>query len=83
MCFLLKNYLLVESVYLFIRCNKTKFFLRNTVNSDRNDVNKQNRHTKHLQKDSTGRGGPTISLHDFEFLFFNSARKASKDSNTF
>ena len=83
MCFLLKNYLLIESVYLFIRCNKTKFFQRNTVNTDRNDVNKQSRHTKHLEKDSTGRGVPTISLHAFEFLFFDSARKASKDVDTF
>ena len=57
MCFLLKNYLLVESVYLFIRCNKTKFFQQKTINIDRNDVNKQNRDTKPLEKDNTGRGG--------------------------
>ena len=57
MCFLLKNYLLVESVYLFIRCNNTTFFQQNTINIDRNDVNKQNRDTKHLAKDNTGRGG--------------------------
>ena len=56
MCFLLKNYLLVESVYLFIRCNNTTFFQQNTINIDRNDVNKQNRDTKHLAKDNTGRG---------------------------
>ena len=88
MCFLLKNYLLVESVYLFIRCNNTTFFQQNTINIDRNDVNKQNRDTKHLAKDNTGRGGeggggPTMSLDDFEFLFFDSAGKASKDVETF
>ena len=84
MCFLLKNYSLVESVYLFIRCNKTKFYQRNTINTDRTGVNKQNRHTKHLEKDNIGRGeGPTMSLDAFEFLFFDSAREASKDVNTF
>ena len=57
MCFLLKNYLLIESVYLFIRCNKTKFFQRNTKNTDRNGVNKQNTHTKHLEKDNIGKWG--------------------------
>ena len=57
MCFLLKNYLLVESGYLFIRCNRTKFFQRNTIDTDRNGVNKQNRRTKHLEKDNIGRGG--------------------------
>ena len=83
MSFLLKNYSLVESVYLFIRCNKTKFYQRNTINTDRNGVNKQNRHTKHLEKDNIGRGGPTMSLDAFEFLFFDSAREASNDVNTF
>ena len=83
MSFLLKNYSLVESVYLFIRCNKTKFYQRNTINTDRNGVNKQNRHTKHLEKDNIGRGGPTMSLDAFEFLFFDSAREASNDVKTF
>ena len=57
MSFLLKNYSLVEIVYLFIRCNKTKFFLRNTDNTDRNGVHKQNIHTKHLEKHYIGKGG--------------------------
>ena len=57
MSFLLKNYSLVESVYLFIRCNKTKFFQRNAINTDRNYANKQNRHTKHLEKDNIGSRG--------------------------
>ena len=55
MSFLLKNYSLVESVYMFIRCNKTSFFLQNTNNTDRNGVNKQNTHTKHLDKENTGK----------------------------
>ena len=42
MSFLLKNYSLVESVYLFIRCNKTKFFLQNSNNTDKNGLNKKN-----------------------------------------
>ena len=55
MSFLLKNYSLVESVYMFIRCNKTRFFLRNTNNTDRNGVNKQNTNSKHLEKDNNGK----------------------------
>ena len=83
MSFLLKNYSVVESVYLFITCNKTKFFLRNTNNTDRNGVNKQNKHSKHLEKENIGKGGPTMSLDAFEFLFFDTAREASSDINTF
>ena len=55
MSFHFKTYSLVESVYLFIRCNKTRFFLQNTNNTDRNGVNKQNTHTKHLDKENTGK----------------------------
>ena len=83
MFFLLKNYSLFESVYLFIRCNKTKFFLRNTNNADRNAVNEQNTHTKHLEKTSIENECPTMSLDAFEFLFFDSARQASNDVNAF
>ena len=57
MFFLLKNYSVVESVYLFIRCNNTKLFQRNTDNTDRNSVNKKNIHTKQLEKDNIGNGG--------------------------
>ena len=57
MSFHFKTYSLVESVYLFIRCNKTRFFLQNTNNTDRNDVNKQNTHTKHLEKDNIAKRG--------------------------
>ena len=81
--FLLKNYSLVENLYLFIRCNKTKFFLGNTNNADRNGVHKENTHTKHLEKDNIGKGGATMSLDTFEFLFFDSAREASNDVDTF
>ena len=86
MSFLLKNYSLVESVYLFIWCNKTKFFQWNTINTDRNDVNEQNRHTKHLEKDNIGRGGGGSNYGPgcfWIFVFSDSAREASKDVDTF
>ena len=44
------------------------------------------KHTKHLQKDNTGKGGekvPIMSLDASEFLFFDSAKEASNDVNTF
>ena len=49
---LFKNYSLVKVTYLLIRFNKTKFFPRNTKNTDRNGVNKQNthQHTLHTQR---------------------------------
>ena len=85
MSFLLKNYSLVKSVYLFIRCNKTKFFLPNTNNTHRNGVNKQNTHTKQIEKDNIGKGGGGGGsiLDAFEFLFFHRARQARNDVNTF
>ena len=55
MSFLLKNYSLVESVYLFIRYNQTRFFLQNTNNTDRNGVSKPN--TKHLERKITLKRG--------------------------
>ena len=81
-----QNYSLVEFVYLFIRCNKTKLFLWNTNNADRNGVNKQKTHTKLLEKYKTGKEGvgfPTISLDASEFLLLDSAKLASNDVNTF
>ena len=45
MSFLLKNYSLVKVIYLLIKCYKTRFFLSNTNNTNRNGVNKQNTHT--------------------------------------
>ena len=53
MYFLFKNYSIVEIVYLVIRCNKTKFFREVQINTDKNGVNEQNTHTKHLEKDHT------------------------------
>ena len=70
MSFLLENYSLVESAYLFIRWNNTKFFLRNTYDTDRNGVNKQNTHTKHLQKDNAGKGGANYEAGCFRFFVF-------------
>ena len=54
--FFFKSYSLVKVIYLLIRCYKTRFFLWNTDKTDRNGVNKQNSHTKHSEKDSTGKG---------------------------
>ena len=63
---------LLEIVYMFIRCNKTKFFLWNTNNTDRNGVNKQKTHTKHLEKDNIRKGGGfqlwACMLLNFQFL---------------
>ena len=55
MSFLFKNYTIVKAIYLLIRCYKTKSFLWNKNNTDRNGVNKQNtyRHTKHSEKNDT------------------------------
>ena len=63
MSFLLKNYSVVKSVNLFIRCKKTRLFLQNTNNTNRNGVNKQNTHTHththtiNVEKDNIGKGG--------------------------
>ena len=46
-------------MYLLIRCNKIKFFLWNTDNTDKNGENKQNTHTHTHQthkKDNIGKG---------------------------
>ena len=37
---LIKNYSVVEVIYLLIRFSKSNFFPRNTNNADRNGVNK-------------------------------------------
>ena len=44
MSLLFKNYSLVEVIYPLNGFNKTKFFLRNTKNTDRNGGNEQNTH---------------------------------------
>ena len=84
MSFLLKNNSLVEVVYLFIRCNKTKFFLWNTNNTDRNGVNKQNTYFKHLEKNNIGKeGGAQLWAWMLLKWISDSAREASNDVNTF
>ena len=45
-----KNYSFAEVIYLLIWFNKTKPFVWNTQNTDRNKVNEQNTHTTHRQK---------------------------------
>ena len=45
MSFLLNTDPLVENAYLFIRCNKTKFFLQKANITDINGGHKQNTHT--------------------------------------
>ena len=57
MYFLFKNYSLVKVIYLLIRCYKTRFFLGNTNNTDRNGVNKQHTYTytKHSETYNTGK----------------------------
>ena len=70
MSFLWKNYSLVERVCLFIRCNKTKFYLQNTDNTDRNGVNEKNIHTKQLEKDNIGNGGSNYEPGCFLIFVF-------------
>ena len=73
MSFLLKYYSLVEVAYMFIRCSKTKFLLLNTNNTN----------TKHLGKDNIGKGGPTMSLDAFEYLFFDTEEEKQVMTSTF
>ena len=84
MPFLLKNYSLVEVVYLFIKCNKTKFLPWNTDNTDRNVVNKQKGHTKHLQKDNIGkgRGGSNYQPGCFWIFFQEKSKKKQVMTST-
>ena len=72
MSFLLKNYSVVEIVYMFIRCNKTKILLLNTDNTN----------TKHLGKDNIGKGAPTMSLDAFESLFFGTEEEKQVMTST-
>ena len=45
--------LIEEAAYLLIRFNKTKSFLWNTSNTDRNCVNEQKKHTPHTKREIT------------------------------
>ena len=87
MSFLLKNFSLVEFVYIFIRCNKTKFFLWNTNKTVRNGANKQKTDTKHLEKVNIGKGGGGGGCQLWACMLlkfsFYSVRGASNDVNTF
>ena len=68
MSFLFKNYTIVKTIYLLIRCYKTKSFLWNKNNTDRNGVNKQNtyRHTKHSEKNDTEKSMEISDTHFFK-----------------
>ena len=72
---------------MYIRCNKTKFFLWSTNDTDKNGVDKQNTHThtKYLEKDYTGKGGgvPTMSLAASEILFLTVQKKQVMTSPLF
>ena len=52
----LKNYSLVEVIYLLIRFHKIKSFLWNTKNTVRNGVNEQNTHSTHIEKGNFRKG---------------------------
>ena len=52
MFLLFQNFSLVEVIYLMIRSHKSKSFLWNAKNTERNDVNKQNTHATHREKDN-------------------------------
>ena len=52
MSLLSKNYSLVKVIHLLIRFNKSRSFLWNTKNTDRNGINEQNTHTTHREKDN-------------------------------
>ena len=52
MSLLFKNYSLVKVIHLLIRFNKSRSFLWNTKNTDRNGINEQNTHTTHREKDN-------------------------------
>ena len=57
MSLLFKNYLFVEVIYLLlIKLNKTKSFMWNTKNTDRNGVIEQNTHTTPREKDTFRKG---------------------------
>ena len=57
MSMFLKNYSLMELIYLLIKFNKSKFFPWNTNSTNGNSVNKQNTTcTPNTQKNNTGMG---------------------------
>ena len=87
-CLLFKNYSLVEVVYMYIRCNKTKFFLCSTNDTDKNGVDKQNTHTHTHQilrerLHWKERWGSNYEPGCFWNFVFDSAKEASNDVTTF
>ena len=73
MSFIFKNYSLMEVIYLLIRFSETNFFPRNTKNTDRNGVNKQNTHTHthtHTRTPNTQRKIRLVSMKINDTLFF-------------
>ena len=89
MSFLYKHYSRVEVIYQLIICSKTKFFLWNTNNTDKNGVNKQNSYTTNTQRNITlermeGWVGPTMSLAaSISFLFLIVQKKEAMTSPIF
>ena len=86
---LFKHYSLVEVAYLFFRCDKTKFFLWNTNNTDRNGVDKQNlnththTHTRtHTTKDKAV-WSYLLAWQLLNFSFFTVKKKQLKNSALF
>ena len=65
-----KNYSLTEVIYLLIRFNETNFFPRNTKNTDRNGVNKQNTHTRARARTSVWWKIRLVSMKINDTLFF-------------
>ena len=83
MSFLFKYYSIVEVVYLFIGYSKTSSSCETQIIL-MEVVEMKKTLTKHLEKDNTGKGEvPAMSLDTSEFLFFDIAREASNDVNTF
>ena len=73
MSFLYKNYSRVEVIYQLIICNKTKLFLWNANNTDKNGVNKQNIYTTNTQRKNLGRDEGVCGSNcesDCVYLFF-------------
>ena len=50
MFFLFKYYSLVEIIYMFIRFNKTKYFLWNKKNTGSNGINEENANKGHKER---------------------------------
>ena len=56
MSLLFKNYSLAIVMYLLIRFNKTKSFLSNTKDTDKNGINEQNIHIPYKKEGNFRKG---------------------------